>query len=146
MMQEVYIRILNGLKSFDEKRPLLPWLKRVTINTLINHNNKKKLPQTSLDGQWVQGHPGSVPEEFIAAGDSTEDEAIFRETHAVINSLIRELPEQYRLALTLRYREEMSYEQIATALGQPLGTVKNSVFRARSQLRGKMLACNLLEV
>ena len=53
MMQEVYIRIFRGLKTFDETRPLLPWLKRVTVNTLINQSKKKRVTETSLEGNWT---------------------------------------------------------------------------------------------
>lgn len=149
MMQEVYIRIFRGLNSFDETRPLLPWLKTITVNTIINHTKKNRLPVTSLDGEWNQKGSGSLefsPADYLAAEDDPEETVIVGDTSDIVNNLIAQLPEQYRMALTLRYHEEMSYEQIAGALGQPLGTVKNSVFRARNQLRKKMQACELLEV
>jgi RNA polymerase sigma-70 factor, ECF subfamily len=149
MMQEVYIKIFRGLKHFDETRPLLPWMKTVTINTMINYSNKKRLPQTSLNGTWQQDTEEAyslTPEEYLAAKDNTEELAVFSDTSSAIDSLIAQLPEAYRMALTLRYHEEMSYEQIASALEQPLGTVKNSVYRARNMLREKMRACELLEV
>jgi RNA polymerase sigma-70 factor, ECF subfamily len=149
MMQEVYIRIFRGLKSFDENRPLLPWLKTVTVNTIINHTKKNSLPVTSLDGEWNRKGSGSLsfsPADYLASEDNPEETVVIGDTSNLVNNLIAQLPEQYRIALTLRYHEEMSYEQIASALGQPLGTVKNSVFRARNQLRKKMQDCELLEV
>lgn len=149
MMQEVYIRIFRGLNSFDETRPLLPWLKTVTVNTIVSHTKKNRLPVTSLDGGWNQKGSGSLefsPADYLAAEDDPEETVIVGDTRDIVNDLIAQLPEQYRIALTLRYHEEMSYEQIAGVLGQPLGTVKNSVFRARNQLRKKMQVCELLEV
>jgi RNA polymerase sigma-70 factor, ECF subfamily len=149
MMQEVYIKIFRGLKHFDETRPLLPWMKTVTINTMINFSNKKRLPQTSLNNTWQQdtGDAFSLPpEEYLTAKDNTEELAVFRDTSSAIDRLIAQLPETYRIALTLRYHEEMSYEQIAKTLELPLGTAKNSVFRARYMLREKMQECELLEV
>jgi RNA polymerase sigma-70 factor, ECF subfamily len=149
MMQEVYIKIFKGLKHFDETRPLLPWMKTVTINTMINYSSKKRLPETSLNATWQQNaeNPHSLsPEEYLAAKDNTEEQAVFSDTSSVIDRLIAQLPEAYRMALTLRYHEEMSYEQIASTLELPLGTAKNSVFRARTMLREKMQACELLEV
>ncbi|MDZ4131670.1 MAG: sigma factor-like helix-turn-helix DNA-binding protein [Dethiobacteria bacterium] len=65
----------------------------------------------------------------MAADTNIEEEVIYGDTRNIINRLIGELPEAYRAALTLRYHEEMSYEEIASALEQPLGTVKNSVYR-----------------
>ncbi len=52
MMQEIYIKIFRGLKTFDEKLPLLPWLKRLAINTLINHSKRNRVAEISLDGCW----------------------------------------------------------------------------------------------
>lgn len=141
--------MFQAIKDFDETRPLLPWLKRITINTLINHGKKNKKCESSLEGNWKQieySSKGPAPEEYLPAKDDPEEIAIINDFHQVTDKLIAELPERYRLALTLRYYEEMSYDQISVILKQPLGTVKNSVYRARSQLRKKMLACGLLEV
>jgi len=149
LMQEVYIKIFKAIKYFDETRPLLPWLKRITINTLINHAKSNKRCESSLDGDWKQGEcnsKGPAPAEYLFSKDDPEGIVVLNDIHRVIDGLIAELPDRYRLALTLRYYEEMSYEQIAAMLKQPLGTVKNSVYRARSRLREKMLACGLLEV
>ncbi len=149
MMQEVYIRVLRGFKNFDENRPLLPWLKKVAVNTMINSRKKSSRQEVSLEGEWNQkGQEGgeASPENILAGGEDTEESVLFEDTRNHVNGLIAELPEQYRIALVLRYHEEMSYENIANTLDQPLGTVKNSVFRARNMLRKKMMAYGLLEV
>ena len=149
MMQEVYIKVLNAFQSFDETRPLLPWLKTIAINTMINHYKKRRISEISLEGGWEQkGKHGEnlSPEDFLPSKDNTEHVVLLSETRNIIDRLISELPRQYRMGLILRYHEEMSYEDIATILDQPLGTVKNSVFRARNLLRKRMLSCGLLEV
>ncbi|MDO9533847.1 MAG: RNA polymerase sigma factor [Bacillota bacterium] len=137
MMQEVYIKLFRAINSFDETRPLLPWLKKIAVNTIINYRKKRRIPEISLDFS---------PEDFLASKEDTEDIVLFGDTRDVVDRLIAELPEQYRMALILRYHEEMSYEHIADTLVQPLGTVKNSVFRARNLLRKRMQSCGLLEV
>jgi RNA polymerase sigma-70 factor, ECF subfamily len=149
MMQEVYIKIFRGIKTFDETRPLLPWMKRIAINTMINQGKKTRPVETSLDGNWsAEGRDDNnrQPESFLAADTDIEEEVIYGDTRNFINRLIGELPDTYRAALTLRYHEEMSYEEIASALEQPLGTVKNSVYRARKILWQKMKNYELLEV
>lgn len=150
MLQEIYLKIFRGLNSFDENRPLLPWLKKIAINTMINNSKKNRIPETSFDSSRNHSegssHDGFTPQDYLAADDLTEETVIFNDTRDAIDRLIGDLPAHYRLALTMRYHEEMSYEAIAQALNQPLGTVKNSVFRARNLLRAKMLACELLEV
>jgi RNA polymerase sigma-70 factor, ECF subfamily len=135
IMQEVYIKVFRGIMSFDETRPLLPWLKKITINTLINHSRKNRLDEIALHSELD-----------LADKTDIEDQVIGSDTQNIISRLIGELPEIYRLALTLRYQENMSYEEIASALEQPLGTVKSNIYRARNLLRQKMQACNLLEV
>jgi len=149
LLQEVFIKIFRGLRTFDESRPLLPWLKRIAINTLINQSNKNRLTETSLDGNWSvenENNQNSSPQAYLAAATNTEEQVIEHDTRNIIDKLIVELPEAYRLVLTLRYNEDMSYDEIASALDLPLGTVKNNIYRARKMLRQKMQACELLEV
>jgi len=148
MMQEVYIKLFLGLKSFDETKPILPWLKRVTINTLINQYKKNKQHEVPLDSNWSQNDTYNVnytPINYLSSDESTEEKVVFNSTCEVIDSLIKNLPEHYRLALTLRYQENMNYHDIARLLEQPIGTTKSNVYRARKMLREKMLACELLE-
>jgi RNA polymerase sigma-70 factor, ECF subfamily len=149
LMQEVYIKIFRGLGTFDESRPLLPWLKKIAINTLINHRNKNRVAETSLDGNWsteTDDHQNLNLQTYLAAGTNIEEQVIGIDTRNIIDKLIVELPEAYRITLTLRYNEEMSYDEIASVLDLPLGTVKNNIYRARKMLRQKMQACELLEV
>lgn len=149
LLQEVFIKIFRGLRTFDESRPLLPWLKRIAINTLINQSNKNRLTETSLDGNWSEeneNNQNSNPQSYLAAATNTEEQVIENDTRNIIDKLIVELPEAYRLVLTLRYNEDMSYDEITSALDLPLGTVKNNIYRARKMLRQKMQACELLEV
>lgn len=134
LVQEVYIKIFRGINSFDERRPFLPWLKKITINTLINESRKKQLEKTTL-------HLDTLIDQT-----NLEEQVVLNDTRDTLNRFIAELPENYRLSLTMRYHESMSYEEIANALEQPLGTVKSNVHRARNLIRQKMQACDLLEV
>jgi len=145
MMQEVYVKIFRGLSTFDESRPLLPWLKKIAINTMINHNKKTVLTETSLEGSWSEENTIN-PASYLAAAANTEEQVIFNDTRKLIEKMIAELPETFRLALTLRYHEDMSYDEIASVMQQPLGTVKSNVYRARKILHHKMQECELLEV
>jgi RNA polymerase sigma-70 factor (ECF subfamily) len=57
------------------------------------------------------------------------------ETRTHLHHAIENLDEHYRLLITLRYQDELSYEEIASTLNLPLGTVKTGIFRAKEQLR-----------
>ncbi len=145
-MQEVYIKIFRNIHGFDETRPFLPWLKKIAINTCLNYKrDNKKLPQLSLDLETGEDGSSTLLD-CIAAADDTEETAVFHETQEIIIKSLQELPDNYRLPLTLRYLEKMSYEEIAAALKQPLGTVKNSVFRARNILKKSLQSHGILEV
>ncbi len=127
----------------------MPGYYLLAINTIINHHKKRKFSEVSLEGGWEQ--KGKYVQDFsledrLASQYDTEDNALFDDMQNIIDRLISELPEQYRMALSLRYQEEMSYEDIARALDQPLGTVKSNVYRARNLLRKRMQSCGLLEV
>jgi len=145
IMQEIYIKIFRNIHSFDETRPFLPWLKRIAINTCLNYKrDNKKLPKLSLDLE-TDDEKSSLLDQ-IASADDTEETAIFHETQDLVIKSLQEIPDNYRLPLTLRYLENMSYEEIATILKQPIGTVKNSVYRARNIMKKSLQAHGILEV
>ena len=146
IMQEVYIKIFRNIHSFDETRPFPPWLKRIAINTCLNYKrDNKKLPQLSLNLEIDEDEKSTLLD-CIAAADDTEETAIFYETQELIIKSLQKLPDNYRLPLTLRYLENMSYEEIANVLKQPIGTVKNSVYRARNIMKKNLQVYGILEV
>jgi DNA-directed RNA polymerase specialized sigma24 family protein len=62
-----------------------------------------------------------------------------REQRAALHHAIEQLPDSYRLLVTLRYQQELSYEEIVTVVNLPLGTVKTGLFRAKERLRQSLL-------
>jgi RNA polymerase sigma-70 factor (ECF subfamily) len=60
------------------------------------------------------------------------------ETRGYLQHAMEHLDENYRLLITLRYQNELSYEEIASTLNLPLGTVKTGIFRAKAQLRNAL--------
>jgi RNA polymerase sigma-70 factor, ECF subfamily len=145
IMQEIYIKLFRSIDSFDEKRPFLPWLKKLAVNTCLNYKRDMMKEQNhSLEGSCQEEDMSLL--EVLPAPDNTEDIAILHNTQEILMDSLKKLPEQYRMALTLRYLEEMSYEEIARILDQPLGTVKNSIFRARNLLKTSFQSHGIMEV
>jgi len=68
------------------------------------------------------------------------------ERRAFLHRQIDALPETYRLLITLRYQSELPYQEIASILSLPLGTVKTGLFRARARLREALQAFEMGEV
>jgi RNA polymerase sigma-70 factor (ECF subfamily) len=130
LAQEAFLRAWRKLGTFRAGEPLKPWLLRLATNVCINALKKR--------------HPAPVP--MLADDDGDAREPVAREPEAsdaaakgelkeLLELAIAELPDEYRLIITLRHVEELSYEEIAAILKRPLGTVKVQLFRARERLR-----------
>ena len=70
--------------------------------------------------------------------DNPAHEFESNETRNYLRQAIEQLDENYRLLITMRYQNELSYEEIASTLNLPLGTVKTGIFRAKIQLRNSL--------
>ncbi|MEL7566127.1 MAG: RNA polymerase sigma factor [Dehalobacterium sp.] len=144
VIQEIYFKVFKNIDSFDEERSFLPWLKKIAVHTCLNYKRDMgKRQHLSLDFEDEMN--GSFYEKFVAEED-VEEEVISLSMKEAIRSGLDLLPPAPRLILTLRYLEEMSCQEIAVTLEQPMGTVKNSLFRARNLLKAILLKQGLLEV
>lgn len=135
LAQEVFLRLWRKFDSFDPSRPLRPWLMRLATNTCINLLKRKRIKTLSIhradgdEGNWRE------PEADIeAAHEAVEKQEMLER----LEDAIAELPEDYRLIVTLRHVQGLSYDEISKALGSPLGTVKVRLFRARERLKSLM--------
>ena len=134
LAQEVFLRLWRKLDQFDPSRPLRPWLMRLATNTCINLLKRKRLPTVSIhrepdEGDWRE----PAADEPLADEAAEKGELLDR-----LEAAIAELPDAYRVVVTLRHVQDLSYEEISQALGCPLGTVKVRLFRARERLRTLM--------
>lgn len=130
LAQEVFLRVWRKFDTFRPSEPLRPWLLRLATNVCINALKKRRLPVVSM-----QAEEDGETREPAARGPEAGEIAERRELAERLERAVAELPDEYRLVITLRHVEEMSYDQIAQALGKPLGTVKVQLFRARERLR-----------
>jgi RNA polymerase sigma-70 factor (ECF subfamily) len=124
LFQQTWLKVLTGIHRYDERRPFEPWLFSVARNLAIDH--LRKVSPESLD------EPG---EALISESPSHLDQLIDRERRGLLERKVHELPAIYREAITLRFEEEMSFEEMALVLEAPLSTVKSRVQRAVATLR-----------
>jgi len=130
LAQEVFLRVWRKLETFRPGEPLRPWLLRLATNACINALKKRRpVPVSMLGDDEGDAH------EPVAETPDAGEVASRREMAEHLERAIAQLPDDYRLIVTLRHVEEMSYEEIAATLGRPLGTVKVQLFRARERLR-----------
>lgn len=141
LTQETFLSALRAIGKFRGEANLKTWLFRIAINESRNRFRwwkRRRRDQTiSLD---ISHGPSEQPlsETFAANGPSPEDAALRRERERLLRNALSELSANYREAVVLCDIEGLAYEEIATALGVNIGTVKSRIARGREELRRKL--------
>jgi RNA polymerase sigma-70 factor (ECF subfamily) len=130
MTQETFLRAHERLRTYDPDRPFGPWIRRVGANLCLNTIKRQRLATLPLDEE-LEGSTTKVEERPEAA-------RVFAERSEAIRDAILELPVQYRVVIELRHFFDMSYKEIAEAVGLPLSDVKSHLFRARRLLAARL--------
>ena len=128
LVQETYAKALKGFSSFEPGTNFKAWIFRILRNTFLNSRTGLKAATVALD--WPDDDP-TLPAEH----QTPETILIDRASQQIIQLAIAELAVPYREVLLLCEVEEMSYQEIATALAIPVGTVMSRLSRARRALR-----------
>ncbi len=128
LAQQAFVRAWRGLSNFRGQAKFSTWLYRIVANLCYS-----RLPQVKAELAMLIPDDEALflPDERQEVEPGVLDE----ELRQVVHNAIQQLPESYRLLVTLRHLQEMSYEEIAQVTGMPLGTVKTGIFRARRQLK-----------
>jgi len=138
--QETFIRAYRALAQFRGDAQFYTWLYRIAVNTAKKQLMELKRDPLVFQSQMKSGEDDetSGPERELNSGvaDTETPEAVLasKEIAEAVNAAMDALPEELRLAITLREIEGMSYEEIATALECPIGTVRSRIFRAREAI------------
>ncbi len=131
--QEAFIKAYRALPGFRGDSAFYTWLYRIAINTAKNHLVSRSRRPPDVDVDVDDAH-------YIDTGSDLRDlespeSALYRdELERVVKTTLDRLPEDLRVALTLREFEGMSYEDIANVMECPVGTVRSRIFRAREAI------------
>ena len=142
--QETFIRAYRALAQFRGDAQFYTWLYRIAVNTAKKQLMELKRDPLVFQSQMKSGEDDetSGPERELNSGvaDTETPEAVLasKEIAEAVNAAMDALPEELRMAITLREIEGMSYEEIATALECPIGTVRSRIFRAREAISGRI--------
>jgi len=128
LVQETYAKALKGFPSFELGTNFKAWIFRILRNTFLNSRTGLKAATVPLD---LENEDPALPVEQ----ETPETILLSRDSRELLQSAIEELPVPYREVLLLCEVEEMSYQEIAGAVGIPIGTVMSRLSRARRQLR-----------
>lgn len=135
--QETFIKAYRALGNFRGDSAFYTWLYRIAINTaknyLVARTRRGSDSELDIDDE-EQVH--NINE--LKGLDTPEQMLLNDEIIETIKSAIEKLPEEMRIAITLREFEGMSYEEIAEAMDCPVGTVRSRIFRAREAIDSKL--------
>lgn len=131
LTQETFLRAWKRIKTFDTRRSFKTWLMTITKNACIDTLRKKRtVPFSDLErrGELLLAVLAD-PRELIDA--KLERKSVL----APLADAVQQLSQAYREVLTLRFRDELTFREIAKELGEPLHTVKSRNRRALAALR-----------
>jgi RNA polymerase sigma-70 factor (ECF subfamily) len=128
LTQETFVRAWTALPNFRGQSRFRTWLYRITTNLCYNRLPTLRRSLNDLGENILE----EIPETNF---DNPAREFEAGEIRMYLHQAIDNLEANYKLLITLRYQNELSYEEIASTLNLPLGTVKTGIFRAKEQLR-----------
>ena len=139
--QETFIRAYRALHQFRGDAQFYTWLYRIAVNTAKKFLLDLKRNPTVSDQALKTDDDGD--ETFRRGSEPINDETpesvlAAKEVGLAVNAALNALPDDLRLALTLREMDGMSYEDIAEAMNCPIGTVRSRIFRAREAISAKV--------
>jgi RNA polymerase sigma-70 factor (ECF subfamily) len=131
LAQEVFIRAYRSLGDFKGESSLYTWLYKIALNLCRNHYRTRGRRPAHEELDETDGATG-----LEAAGGTPEDEVFRREFWDRLQQGLDELPAEQREAVVFCDLEGMSYEEMASVIGVPIGTVRSRIFRGRRALQG----------
>jgi RNA polymerase sigma-70 factor (ECF subfamily) len=130
LAQEAFARAFERLATYDRQRRFISWFFQILHNVTIDYLRRNRPVTVSLDSVERTGDPG------LAATVQDLPDAL-AEQAALVGALdvaLARIRPEYREAVLLRYREDLSVQEIAEAMNLPVGTVKTYLYRARREL------------
>ncbi len=141
--QEAFVRAYRALPGFRGDSKFSSWLYRIATNRALTHlkRRRRRVVTVGLDaGPRVEAGASEVGRGSERGPDRLVLDDEFRRE---VRAAVLELPERYRVVVTLFYLEEKSYKEVAAILGIPMGTLKTHLHRARALLRDMLARRNL---
>ena len=131
--QQVFLKLMTSIRQFRGDAEFSTWLYRLVINVCIDSAGRRKRDVVSADRSRL--------ESFATPG--TQDEDLVREQAAdAVRAAVSALPPKFRIAVLLRYFEDLSYEQMANALHCSIGTVASRLSRGHKLLAERLKGIN----
>ena len=135
--QETFIRAFRAIGNFRGDAQFYTWLHRIAVNTAKNHlvAGNRRPPSADIDVEDAEQFDAGIR---LRDTDTPERELMRQELERAVMRAVEALPEELRLAITLREMDGLSYEEIAQRMDCPIGTVRSRIFRAREAIDQEM--------
>ena len=135
--QEAFVRAWRAIGSFRGDSAFYTWLYKIAVNTAKNHlvAMGRRPPNDDIAADDAVFLAGA---ERMQESATPERELMRQEIEQSVFSTVQALPEELRTAITLREVDGLSYDEIAEAMGCPIGTVRSRIFRAREAIDEKL--------
>lgn len=130
----IFFKVSRNLDAYDTSRPLRPWLLRVATNESLNWLRARRREREHI----LSSVESEVAFAQLPGGTDPEAAALATERRQAVRAALARLPEHYRLILTLRFFNDLSYQEIAAHTGQDANTVGVQLLRARQLLRREL--------
>jgi RNA polymerase sigma-70 factor (ECF subfamily) len=138
VVQESFIKAYRALPNFRGDSAFYTWLYRIGINTAKNYLvSMGRRPQVSKDIE-IEDAENFEDGDELRTLETPESSMMTKEIAQTVNDTMMALPDELRTAITLRELEGLSYEEIATLMNCPIGTVRSRIFRARETIAEKL--------
>ncbi|EIJ72879.1 RNA polymerase sigma factor RpoE [Haemophilus parahaemolyticus HK385] len=137
IVQESFIKAYRSLASFRGESAFYTWLYRIAVNTAKNHLTAlgRRPPKEDILAEDAESYDAGTQ---LRETDIPENLVLSNELKRVVFETIENLPEELKMAITLREIEGLSYEEIAEVMSCPVGTVRSRIFRAREAIDAKI--------
>lgn len=135
--QETFLRAYRALDNFRGDAQFYTWLHRIAVNTAKNYlvAQKRRPPTDDIDAGDAEQFDTGIR---LRNNDTPEHELLRQEIERTVVRVVEALPEELRSAISLREVDGLSYDEIASRMGCPIGTVRSRIFRAREAIDAEL--------
>ncbi len=135
---DAFVRVFQALKMFRGDANFSTWLFRIVTNVYLDRRKRTRNKQHVSLEEYIELEENSVARQIEDPGPVPGEIVETNERNRLLQGAVRDLPHDQRTMILLYHTEGLSYEEIATVLDLPIGTVKSRLNRARLKLRDKL--------
>lgn len=137
VLQEVFIKVWDHAPQYSAALGTpATWLITITRNAALNRLRARRRNMSAMERAAAEPPPGPP------ADPSAYECVVSAETATLVRDALAGLPEEQRIPIELAYMQGLTYEEVATRLGHPIGSVKSRLRRGMAHMKSVLIACD----